>query len=258
MVKETFGSVSCHRGAFALGTKIAYRNSVSSQEQGFFAEVVERGGVVEFPSKTRLRWKNVLVLCVLSLLLGCQQVSFEPIDRQGHVVIKQPNGTGYCFKVPKDWEIRENLEGSDVACMGPLKHNFRETIVAKSLADGELSTDPEAFLKEQLGAKADPAISFTHKVIESSDEDKPMVVEFLAQQISSQQTGQLLYLHRRSEGGGVLFTCTTRLEDLKERRSFFEEIIAKAKYDLADCGGPGGVPDDFPTPEVIYSPSPTS
>lgn len=193
-------------------------------------------------------------MAVLSLLAGCTQVSFEPIDRRGHVRIER-EGSGYCFKIPQEWEIREKLEGADVACMGPLKDNFRETIVVKSLGAASLD-DPERFIKAQLESK-EASIAFKSVVLEHyTEERKPVTVTFEAGSISDVQTGQLLYLREDDKGEGVLFTCTTRATNLESRREFFQKIVDQAKFDLSKCEGVDGVPESFPTPTVTYTPSP--
>ncbi len=198
------------------------------------------------------------MLLSLALLLGlssCQQVSFERIDPQGHVRIVR-EGRGYCFRIPKDWEIRENLEGADVACLGPLSDNFRETIVARTLSNSSFE-DPEAFITSQLEQSKNGGVEFNHTIVESpKGEGEPVILKVEAGSISEIETRQLVYLKRGSQGEAVLFTCTTRSEKLDERRDFFHDIVSKAKFDITECGGPDGIPETFPTPEVTFTPRP--
>jgi len=185
------------------------------------------------------------------LLAGCgSHVSFDKVDLKGHVRVEQ-DGIGYCFHVPKEWEIREKLEGSDVVCLGPLEDGFRDSVVAKSLTASELS-DPQAMFDEQLKTLADVAT-----IVEPwSASDLPVVVTLRENRFSKDVLGQMLFLHIRPDGSGVLLTCTTTEARLSEKRESFEKIFAGVKYDLADCTGPGGLPKVFPTPEVTLSPSP--
>ena len=67
---------------------------------------------------------------------------------------------------------------------------------------------------------------------------------------------QLLFVRKESEGHGVVICCTTTKDEMPKRREFFNEIVAKAKFDLADCPTAGGLPSVFPTPEVTLSPRP--
>ena len=193
-------------------------------------------------------------LGLATVFLGCalggcgSGVTFEKIDRKGHVRIVQGE-SGYCFKVPENWEIREKLEGSDVVCLAPLENGFRDSIVARSLNAAALEKPDETVRTqlEGLGSKV--------TVIEPwSGPDKPVVVALEESRFAKQPLGQLLYIHMKPEGNGVLIACTTTKEQLEAKRSFFDEIVGKAKYDLADCPGEGGLPKVFPTPEATLRP----
>lgn len=191
-------------------------------------------------------------LALLALLLpGCGgQISFEKIDYKGHVRIDS-GGAGYCFKVPTDWEIRETLEGADVVCLAPLESGFRDSVVARSLAASKLP-DPEEFMSKQLAELGDKV-----EILEPwSEPGKPVVVKLTESKFSREPLGQMLFLHMRPDGAAVLMTCTTTASQLETKRSFFEELIAKAKYELEDCPGIGGLPSSFPTPQVTLSPGP--
>ncbi len=158
---------------------------------------------------------------------------------------------GYCFRVPRDWEIREKLEGADVVCLSPpVKGKFRESIVATSLPADQLK-DPVASLGAQLGQGA--------KVLESGDgQMKPILVELTEHRFSKFTLHQLIFVHRQSEGHGVVICCTTTEDDMSKRRAFFSDVVAQAKFDLEHCPGTGGLPKVFPTPEVTYSPGPAA
>ena len=197
--------------------------------------------------------KKAAVAVLFSLLLtGCgQQVSFEKIDYKGHVRVENEGG-GYCFKIPKDWEIRLKLEGSDVVCLAPTSSGFRESIVATAIPGSKL-TDPGEAVKKQLGVLGNNV-----EVLEPwSESDKPVVVTLAHSEFSEDPLGQMLFLHLKEDGSGVLLTCTTTKSALEERREFFSSVAESAKYNLDECTGPGGVPKVFPTPEVTFSPKPS-
>lgn len=193
----------------------------------------------------------ILALCLSAVLLlgGCgTEITFEKIDRKGHVRIER-EGTGYCFRVPTDWEIREKLEEADVVCLAPLEGGFRDSVVARTLPASEIA-EPEKLLMQQLeslGAKVTVLEPWTGL-------DKPVVVSLEEARFSQETLGQLLFIHKRPDGAGVLITCTTTKDRLPERREFFEEIVAKAEYDLSKCVAPGGLPEVFPTPSVTLRP----
>lgn len=192
---------------------------------------------------------GLAALALASTLAGCDAgVTFEKIDRKGHVRIVQGE-QGYCFRVPQDWEIREKLEGADVVCLAPLKDGFRDSLVARSLPSSALE-NPEETVRTQL-----EALGTKVTVLEPwSGPDKPVVVTLEESRFSSQPLVQLLYIHLKPEGNGVLIACTTTKDRLDVRRSSFDEIVSQAKYDLADCPGEGGLPKVFPTPEVTLRP----
>lgn len=199
--------------------------------------------------KRRLKF----VACCLSffLLAGCGgQITFEPVDYKGHVRVEK-DGVGYCLTVPKDWEIREKLEDSDVVCLAPVANNFRESIVTRTLTAYDLSNPEETIAKqlESLGESLTVLTPWTGP-------DEAVVLTLDKNGITEIPLAQLVFIHQRPEGGGVLITCTTRKERLQERTEFFKEIVAKTKYDLEDCTGPGGLPKVFPTPNVTLSPAP--
>jgi len=195
--------------------------------------------------------KIVLSLLVIATLSGCGgQVSFEKVDYKGHVRIDKGN-VGYCFKVPTTWDIRMKLEGADVVCLAPLENGFRDSIVARSLKATELD-EPGKAVQEQIDS-LESAVT----IVEPWEAfDKPVLVTLEESRFASVPLGQLLYVHQRSDGSGVLIACTTTRSQLADKRDFFADIAEKAKYDLADCSGPGGLPDVFPTPEVTFSPAP--
>ena len=186
------------------------------------------------------------------LFTGCgDAIHFEKVDRKGHVRIASSvsQDEGYCFRVPQDWEIREKLEGADVVCLSPpIKGKFRESVVATSLTAEQLK-DPTAAVLSQLSAEA--------KVVEAGDgQSQPIVVELTDPRFSRFTLQQLLFVRKESEGHGVVICCTTTKDEMPKRREFFNEIVAKAKFDLADCPTAGGLPSVFPTPEVTLSPRP--
>ena len=154
---------------------------------------------------------------------------------------------GYCFRVPRDWEIREKLEGADVVCLSPpVKGKFRESIVATSLTADQLK-DPVAALSTELGQGL--------KVVSPGDgQSQPIEIELTDKRFSNFTLHQLIFVHKQSEGHGVVICCTTTTEDMPNRLAFFKDVVEKAKYDLAHCPDAGGVPKVFPTPEVTYSP----
>ena len=191
-----------------------------------------------------------LAASVLAInLAGCDSgVTFTKIDRKGHVRIVQGE-QGYCFKVDQGWEIREKLEGADVVCLAPLTDGFRDSIVARSLPASSLE-NPEETVRTQL-----EALGTKVTVLEPwSGPDKPVVVTLEESKFSKQPLAQLLYIHLKPEGNGVLIACTTTKAKLEDKRSMFDDIVGKAKYDLADCPGEGGLPKVFPTPEVTLRP----
>lgn len=197
--------------------------------------------------KTRIGC-GILVLALGLSLGGCTEVTFEKIDRKGHVRIVRDD-QGYCFKVPTDWEIREKLEDADVVCLAPLEDGFRDSIVARTLPASALQ-NPEETVRTQL-----EALGTKVSVLESwSGPDKPVVVILEESKFSGQPLGQLLFIHLKPEGNGVLIACTTTRDRLETKRPVFEEIVAAAKYDLADCPGAGGLPEVFPTPSVTLRP----
>jgi len=151
--------------------------------------------------------------------------------------------------VPTDWEIREKLEDADVVCLAPLEDGFRDSIVVRSLPASALQ-NPEETVRTQL-----EALGTKVSVLESwSGPDKPVVVVLEESKFSGQPLGQLLFIHLKPEGNGVLIACTTTRDRLESKRPVFEEIVAAAKYDLADCPGAGGLPEVFPTPSVTLRP----
>lgn len=203
------------------------------------------------PRFYRLRSLACAVLAAW-LFTGCgDAIHFEKVDRKGHVriVSSVAQDEGYCFKVPRDWEIREKLEGADVVCLSPpLKGKFRESVVATSLTAEQLK-DPTAAVLSQLSAEA--------KVVEAGDGlNQPIVVELTDPRFSRFTLQQLLFVRKESEGHGVVICCTTTKDDMANRRAFFNDIVAQAKFDLAECHTAGGIPSVFPTPEVTLSPGP--
>ena len=188
---------------------------------------------------------------MVTALSGCgPQVTFEKVDRHGHVRIESGDGKGYCFKVDKDWEIREKLEGADVVCMAPPGEGFRDSIVARSISAESLK-NPEETVRKQL-AELDTEV----EVLESwSGPDKPVVVTIEKSKFSKFSLGQMLFIHIGEDGNGVLIACTTSKDKLAERRGEFERIVSNAHYDLKDCPGAGGIPEVFPTPNVTLRPT---
>ena len=180
-----------------------------------------------------------------------QHINFQKVDPHGHVRVSGPKkGEGYCFHVPSKWEIRETLEGADVVCLSPpVKGTFRESVVARTLSADELK-DPQAVIESELGKSGEQAT-----VIEPWDGtgQKPMLVN-IASNGAEPPISQLLFLHPKSEGGGVLICCTATQQDMPRRRADFAEIVAKAHFDLSQCPAAGGIPQTFPTPEVTLSP----
>ncbi len=181
-----------------------------------------------------------------------QQIVPHKIEPHGHVRVTGPGeGEGYCFRVPTKWEIREDLEGADVVCLSPpVKGEFRESVVARSLTASEVK-DPQATLTAELEKAGEKAV-----VAEPWDGSgaKPVLVNLTDTRFSDLPLSQLLFFHLKPEGGGVLICCTTTQAEMPGRRADFEEIVARAKFDLSQCPGAGGVPEVFPTPEVTYSP----
>lgn len=203
---------------------------------------------------TLKRWK-LLVCAALGALLfsSCgQHINFKKVDLHGHVRVTGPDsGEGYCFHVPSEWEIREDLEGADVVCLSPpVKGEFRESVVARTLSAADLK-DPQALIDSELGKDGEQAT-----VVEPWDGtgQKPMLVNVTATRFSEPPIAQLLFFHPQPDGGGVMICCTTTQQDMPARRADFEAIVAKAKFNLEECPGPAGVPETFPTPEVTYSP----
>ncbi len=195
------------------------------------------------------RMLALVCLLPLFLLAGCpSQITFQKVDKQGHVLVQQEHD-GYCFRVPPDWEIRENLEGTDAVCMGPFDGNFRETVISASFSAASLE-NPGELIATQL-----EEIGESVKVLEPYRSlEEPVVVAFEDRKRSDEPLVQFLYLHRRGAGDGVMLACTTLSTRAEERQSFFDDIFAEAKFTLEECPGPGGVPEVFPTPEVIFNP----
>lgn len=197
--------------------------------------------------------RHTLAAFGLGLILlstsGCgNHVSFEKIDYKGHVRIER-DGQAYCFKVPQDWGIREKLEDSDVVCLGPLEEGFRDSIVAKTIPASELQ-DPAEAVQKQL-AKLGDKISVEEPY---AGPDKPVLAILEHSKFSAEPLAQLVFLHLRSDGSGIVILCTTTKSQLDKKREFFQDIVAKAKYRIEDCPGAGGLPKVFPTPEVTLSP----
>ena len=217
---------------------------------------MSNGGAVPNSSYNRSRLVTIWSLTALLFFSGCgQQVTFEKIDHKGHVVVKgERSGEGYCFRVDKDWEIREKLEGADVVCLAPVQDSFRDSVVARRLSAVDLE-DPEAALEKQLSA-----LGGNVEIVEPwAGEGHPMLVKLKDTKYSKFELSQLLYLHMNAAGDGVLMCATTRTEAMGDRRQFFDSIVAKTEFDLANCPDPaGGVPDVFPTPEVTFSPIPAN
>jgi hypothetical protein len=185
---------------------------------------------------------------------GCgTEITFTKVDLRGHVRVVGPQqGQGYCFRVPSDWEIREDLEGADVVCLSPpVKGKFRESVVARSVSAQELK-DPQALILSEMEKMGEQA-----KIVEPWDgkSQKPMLVQLNDKRFSALPLSQLLFFHLRPEGDGVLICCTTVEADMPGRRAELEGIVAKAEFDLSKCSGPAGIPETFPTPEVTYSPA---
>jgi hypothetical protein len=200
--------------------------------------------------------KRVWACAVLGALLfsSCgEHITFTKVDLRGHVRVVGPRqDEGYCFRVPSDWEIREDLEGADVVCLSPPgKGKFRESVVARTVSDEQLQ-DPQSMILAQLGSMGEQP-----KVVEAWDgqSDKPMLVEMTDTRFSSMPLSQLLFFRPLPAGGAVVICCTTLRDDMPARRSDFEQIVAKAKFDLDLCSGPGGIPSSFPTPQVTLSPA---
>lgn len=207
------------------------------------------GGAVPV-TKTKI-YKALIGAFFLLSLAGCGgQISFEKVDYKGHVRVEE-EGVGYCFKIPEDWEIRLKLEGADVVCMAPITGGFRESVVATSIPGSQL-TDPSEVMKKQL-----EVLGSSLKIVEPwTEPGKPVVVTLNKSEFSKEPLGQMLFLHIRKDGSGVLITCTTTESALQERRAFFTGVVDSAKYKVEDCTGPGGLPKVFPTPEVTFSPAP--
>ena len=190
---------------------------------------------------------------MLPLLLGgCgTQISFEKVDYQGHVRIES-EGQGYCYHVPKDWEIREALEDSDVVCMAPDGENVRDSIVSSTVSAAEIGGDPVKFVASQLEELG----SSVTVLQEWSRSDSAASLILDDSSFSTQPLAQFIYLHVRPNGDGVLIACTTHKDKLEERREFFHNIVSKTNYNIEECEGVGGIPKVFPTPEVTFSPAP--
>lgn len=212
------------------------------------AKVVERRGVNKTVPNSRIK-----ALCLLCLLffVGCgQKTTFEKVDRHGHVLIRKGE-SAYCFDVPQDWEIRENVEGADVVCLAPREGSFRDSVVATSLGSKDLEDPKTVFDKQLAELGSSVTVEEPWRAV-----DVPVVVTLTDSKLSAVPLGQMLYIHKRPEGDGVLLVCTTTKEKLPEHRETFAKMIAKAKYSLEDCPKAGGIPETFPTPEVTYSPAP--
>lgn len=245
LVGDPLGGISWGAAIEALG--------VPEEGRGFLGPP-SNGGAVSVPKSSRAARARLLSLSLFGLLLwpGCvEQITFEKVDLKGHVRVEGPRpGLGYCFRVPPQWEIRERIEGADVVCLAPpVKGTFRESVVARTLSADQLQ-DPQAALKSQL-EKAGEKV----QVLEPWQPGRPMLVQLTDARFSSLQLGQLLFLHTRPDGEAVLICCTTEMSQMAQRRPAFEEMVAKAKFELKDCPGKGGVPTNFPTPEVTFSPS---
>ena len=212
------------------------------------SKLVERGGV---KLTGRHTWIKTLFLLGLLLFVGCgDRTTFEKIDRKGHVLI-QRGETAYCFNVPIDWEIRESVEGADVVCLAPREDSFRDSIVVTTLGSKDLA-DPQAIFDKQLAELGSSVV-----VDEPwSGLDVPLVLTLTDSKLSAVPLGQMLYIHKRESGDGVLIVCTTTKDKLPKRREFFAKLIAETKYTLEDCPKAGGIPETFPTPNVTYSPAP--
>lgn len=199
--------------------------------------------------------RRILVLGGLTgalfLLAGCgNHIAFEKVDYKGHVRVEK-DGVGFCFHVPKNWEIREKLEEADVVCLAPLEDGFRDSVIATAIAAARLN-DPEKTVQSELsklGARVKVEEPWTSP-------DKPVVVLLEEPKYSKYPLQQMLYLHVREDGSGVLLTCTTTREQFAEKRASFEKIVEKVNYNVAECVGSGGLPKVFPTPEVTLSPAP--
>lgn len=187
------------------------------------------------------------------LFTGCgEHITFEKVDLRGHVRVERGDGSGYCFRVPTNWEIREKLEGADVVCLSPPnKGKFRESVVARTLTADELK-DPAAAISSQLSEMGEQV-----QIVEPLADGKPMVVQLNDTRFSSLPLAQLLFVHNLPEGNGVLICCTTEAAQMAARRPELELMMARAEFDLALCGSQGGIPKTFPTPEVTFSPGPS-
>lgn len=211
---------------------------------------MSNGAAVRFVQWPRL---SVFFLVGLILLTGCSSgPTYEKVDLEGHVRIEGPEeGQGYCFRVPKDWEIREQLEGSDVVCLAPAKRGvFRVSVIARTLSSLELKDSKKVLVKHlaDLGESVN--------ILEQPSESGwPTLIEFSDSKFASKPLEQLLFLHQYEDGHGVLICCTASKQEMPELRKDFTAIVDKAHFDLKDCSGPTGVPEVFPTPEVTFSPA---
>ena len=121
--------------------------------------------------------------------------------------------------------------------------------MARSLPAKDLE-NPDQTIRSQLeglGTKATVVEPWTGP-------DKPVVVTLEGSKFSKEPLGQMLYIHLYPGGNGVLLTCTTKEDRLASKRDTFQAIVDKAKFDLADCPGLGGLPEVFPTPEATLRP----
>lgn len=232
-----------------LATKSSDENPATPRGGGGAPHGASNGGAVKLSSLRRPLAASALA--GLLLLTGCGGgPTFEKVDLRGHVRVEGTNpGEGYCFHVPQDWEIRAQLEGADVVCMSPPGRGFRDTVVAKTLTAQELK-DPQRVLTEQMSKFGENL-----KVLEPWEGPaKPMLVELSDTKFAASPLNQLLFVHMYPGGEGVLICCTTLKENMAAKRPQFEEMVAKANFDIETCAGPGGVPTTFPTPGVTYSP----
>ncbi|MCA9794641.1 MAG: hypothetical protein KC910_22695 [Candidatus Eremiobacteraeota bacterium] len=199
---------------------------------------------------------TVLFLLLVTFAFGCgNRVHYEKVDPQGRFVSERYQ---FCLQTPKDWEVRERVQSSEVVCLshrsGP-DDSFRENLV--------VGVEPltETLTSEQYAEKKKAELGTSAEVVESDFSGELPHMTY-RHSLDGQSIEVLAYFRSHQVGGayyGLSFLFSQRAEDFAESRPVFEEAASTFKFGDTECAEMrklGSYPADLPTPEVTRSPAP--
>ncbi len=192
----------------------------------------------------------ILFLLIMAFALGCgQQIEYEIPDPKGEYVSEQFE---FCFKLPEDWEIREEIQAAQVVGLSALQgrsDRFRENLLVKvePLAS---PLESEQFLEQQM--------SEVERVDSGSENELPWA-SYLYQAKGEKLQGLLFCRVHQVQGAyyGVSFLFSQQADQFAESEPVFREAARTFKFGMEACAelqAKAAYPDDLPTPEVTRSP----